>query len=260
MASRLLTRQSGVLATGGLALRICRRCQSSAETGQNDDSLPRPLRHPSTGRFMNPWLKNGQDPCEKTPKESTGSHAQVVSKVRSNDRFCLYQGQRILFDPVFSPRVSPVSFVGPHRFKPPPVSPDFSDWPAEMAKLRLKMWSSQDHLDEATVLSLHKRFPGIRWCVPLGLGSWLRQRGIEATEMDRPAVAVGMGNSGSTFDWWQEMPLAAQDLALVALPVQHWANRFPWDRNTTLWCGYGVVRKVQAGAKDGRKQSRAASS
>jgi hypothetical protein len=23
------------------------------------------------------------------------------------------------------------------------------------------------------------------------------------------------------------------DLAVVALPAQHWANRWPWDRNTT---------------------------
>lgn len=30
----------------------------------------------------------------------------------------------------------------------------------------------------------------------------------------------------------QEVPID-EDLAIIALPAQHWANRWPWDRNTT---------------------------
>ena len=224
---------------------------------------------------MNPWLKDGRDPCEKSAQDMAGffrdwlrfdpeveedkTDGSCITPVpvaweelrALHDAgelaalwlghasvFCMYKGQRVLFDPVLSERVSPVTFAGPGRFKPPPVRSDFSDWPADLAPNVVAISHAHyDHLDEATVVSLHTRFPDIRWIVPLGLGSWLKQRGINATEMD----------------WWQEVPLpGTDDLALVALPVQHWANRFPWDRNTTLWCGYGVVCKVSDG--DGAKQ------
>eukprot|EP00747_Dinoflagellata_sp_TGD_P007164 gnl/TRDRNA2_/TRDRNA2_116770_c0_seq2.p1 gnl/TRDRNA2_/TRDRNA2_116770_c0~~gnl/TRDRNA2_/TRDRNA2_116770_c0_seq2.p1 ORF type:complete len:191 (+),score=21.13 gnl/TRDRNA2_/TRDRNA2_116770_c0_seq2:195-767(+) len=51
-------------------------------------------------------------------------------------------------------------------------------------------------------------------------------------------------------DWWQEEAndLIGLGLSLICLPAQHWANRWPWDRNETLWCGYGVIDERQKGA------------
>ena len=36
----------------------------------------------------------------------------------------------------------------------------------------------------------------------------------------------------------EEFPLDREkQLTILALPAQHWANRWPWDRNCSLWCG-----------------------
>jgi len=82
------------------------------------------------------------------------------------------------------------------------------------------------------VQALRQRFPETKFVAPLGLGGWFRERGIVLA---------------AEVDWWQEVPGEelglGKDLSLLCLPAQHWANRWPWDHNETLWCGYGVVER-----------------
>ena len=214
---------------------------------------------------MNPWKKNGQDPCEKKLGDIVsllrdgrppifqnldvgGTSASPIpvawDQLRAiRDRkerrpvavwlghasvLGIYAGRIILFDPVFSERCSPFSFVGPKRFTPSPVKADLSDWPSDLLPDVVAISHAHyDHLDEATVRQLHRRCPNAQWLVPLGLSSWFNSRGL--------AQAIEM-------DWWQEVPID-EDLAIIALPAQHWANRWPWDRNTTLWCGFGLIHQ-----------------
>mmetsp|Transcript_60031 Transcript_60031/g.172314 ORF Transcript_60031/g.172314 Transcript_60031/m.172314 type:complete len:419 (-) Transcript_60031:125-1381(-) len=234
--------------------------------------LPRACRDPRSGRFVNPWLtEEGKDPCERPPSdifrllrewnggrslsEPAASLADVAPAVREPRAvdwaavraarddlngpvlatwlghaavLCAYRGQLVLCDPVFSERCSPFSFAGPRRLVSCPVDPSLADWPDDLAPdLILVSHAHYDHLDEATVSALHARFPKAKFVAPLGLGTWFRDHGITlASEMD----------------WWQEdCTLMGSSLSLVCLPAQHWANRWPWDRNVTLWCGYGVV-------------------
>ena len=30
-------------------------------------------------------------------------------------------------------------------------------------------------------------------------------------------------------------------LTITGLPAQHWSNRYGWDKDKTLWCGFGVT-------------------
>lgn len=80
-----------------------------------------------------------------------------------------------------------------------------------------------DHLDASVVRHLPN---DVTWFVPLGLGEWFRQRGVDnLVEMD----------------WWQEAEYGP--VSVVAVPAQHFSSRTPFDRNLTLWCGFVLRTK-----------------
>jgi N-acyl-phosphatidylethanolamine-hydrolysing phospholipase D len=132
-----------------------------------------------------------------------------------------YQGLNLLTDPVFSDRCSPVSFAGPKRFTPAPLSVD------ELPDIHLVLISHNhyDHLDRQTVLALHRRFgEKVLFLVPKGVVDWFAQQGIHhAVELD----------------WWQSHQLP--DVEAVFVPAQHFSGRTLRDRNATLWGGWWLV-------------------
>ncbi len=129
-------------------------------------------------------------------------------------------GRNLLVDPVFSDRVSPVSFAGPRRRVPLPARLD--ELPT--ADVVLISHNHYDHLDEPTVRALQAQPGGPPLFVaPLGVDLWLRSVG--ATRVER-------------LDWWDT--LRVDDLEIVLTPAQHWSSRSPWDRNATLWGGFAV--------------------
>jgi N-acyl-phosphatidylethanolamine-hydrolysing phospholipase D len=80
-----------------------------------------------------------------------------------------------------------------------------------------------DHLDDGTVRRLVTRYPNAVWIVPLGVGGFLRNRG--ATEI-------------AEMDWWDQRTFGR--ISAACAPAQHFSGRYPWNRNTTLWCGWVV--------------------
>lgn len=123
-------------------------------------------------------------------------------------------GLNLLTDPIFSDRASPVSFLGPRRLVPPPLS--LKELPPIHAVLISH--NHYDHLDRPTVQALG---PQTAFFTPLGLKSWFRRAGL-------PRVAE--------LDWWQQTTFGS--ITLTALPTQHFSIRFPGDTNKTLWCGW----------------------
>ncbi len=129
------------------------------------------------------------------------------------------RGLNILTDPVWSDRASPVSFAGPHRLVPPGVP--FEDLPP--IDLTLISHDHYDHLDDATIRRLTNRFPGMKWFAPLRVGDFLRKRGAsDVTELD----------------WWEVHE--SLNFSAGCTPAQHFSGRYPWNRNSTLWCGWSV--------------------
>ncbi len=126
-------------------------------------------------------------------------------------------GQFILTDPVFSHRASPLPFVGPVRKTPAAISV------AALPPLDALVISHNhyDHLDDATVRQLLRRFPQLTVFVPLGLGAWFRRRGAKNIV---------------ELDWWQHYHF--QGVTYTAVPAQHWSMRTLWDRDRSLWCGW----------------------
>jgi N-acyl-phosphatidylethanolamine-hydrolysing phospholipase D len=137
------------------------------------------------------------------------SHATTLIQVN---------GLNILTDPVFSDRVSPVSFAGPDRKVPLPVQL------AELPRIDIVLISHNhyDHLDRPTVLQLKAQAGGEPlFLVPLGIDDWLKNEGLTKVK---------------AFDWWDQQAVLGLNVHFV--PAQHWSSRSPFDRNATLWGGW----------------------
>ena len=130
-------------------------------------------------------------------------------------------GFRVLTDPVWSERISPVSFIGPKRFFAPPMPLE------EMPVLDAVIISHDhfDHLDQATIEALKDRVA--LFAVPLGVGAHLEDWGVE------PERIVER-------DWWDEIQI--DELTLTATPARHFSGRsLPLFLNETLWCGWSIA-------------------
>ena len=131
-------------------------------------------------------------------------------------------GATILVDPVFSSRVSPVSFAGPARMVALPVEPEALP-PVETV---LVTHDHYDHLDAATVRRLHRVSRPLFVC-PLGVAAWLRAhvaRDVRVAELD----------------WWDAADLDS-GVRVTATPTKHFSGRRLDNRNGTLWCGYHLA-------------------
>ncbi|HEY6929107.1 MAG TPA: MBL fold metallo-hydrolase [Thermoanaerobaculia bacterium] len=125
----------------------------------------------------------------------------------------------ILTDPVWSDRVSPVSWAGPRRHRPPGIR--FEDLP--QIDLILLSHNHYDHLDLPTLELLERRDRPTIFC-GLGVGDLLRRKGLrEVVELD----------------WWESVT-ARRGLDVASVPVQHFSGRGFFDRNRTLWAGFVV--------------------
>ena len=131
-------------------------------------------------------------------------------------------GLRVLTDPVFGDRASPVSFAGAKRFHPTPAS--ISELPQLDAVLL-----SHDHYDHLCAASMREiaklRVPVI---TSLGVGARLEQFGVAQALI-------------TELDWWEEHTLPGGALSFTATPAQHFSGRTLTDRNETLWSSWVVT-------------------
>jgi N-acyl-phosphatidylethanolamine-hydrolysing phospholipase D len=129
-------------------------------------------------------------------------------------------GINILTDPIFSNYCGPISFLGVKRATLPGVP--FKELPS--IHVVLISHNHYDHLDASTVKRLGN---GPTYFVPLGIARWFEKRKIKnIVEMD----------------WWQSSSL--YDLKFHSVPIQHFSNRTPLDRNETLWSGWVIESRL----------------
>lgn len=127
-----------------------------------------------------------------------------------------YQGFNVLTDPILSDRASPLSFAGPERITPAPLS--INDLPA--IDVVIISHNHYDHLDAETIARLG---PQVNYMVPLGLTAWFAEQGIGNERVHE-------------FDWWQELNFGPWQI--TATPSQHWSARSLFDKNETLWASW----------------------
>lgn len=133
--------------------------------------------------------------------------------------FVEIDGVRVLIDPLWGERASPIAFVGPRRWFAPPVG-------LETLRVDVVLISHDhfDHLDLAAVEAL--RGGPTRFIVPLGVGAHLERWGIP------PARIVEL-------DWWESAREGA--LVVTATPARHASGRLPLKSNRTLWAGFALI-------------------
>jgi len=128
-------------------------------------------------------------------------------------------GVRLLTDPVWCERASPVPFAGPKRFHPVPVSIE------QLPKLDAVLLSHDhyDHLCPSSIRALARR--RVPFITSLGVGARLENFGVAPDDI-------------TELDWWEERAIANGPLTITATPAQHFSGRSLVDRNSTLWSSF----------------------
>ncbi len=148
-------------------------------------------------------------------------------------------GARVLIDPVWDERASPMRWAGPKRFFAPPLG--LSDLPR--VDVVLVSHDHYDHLGEATIRELAglQSMRGVRWVTSLGVGEMLRRFGVDAERI-------------SELDWTQSVGVADGALEMTAVPARHFSGRSLFNRFETLWSAFvlkGARHTVYFGADSG---------
>ena len=209
------------------------RMQQSARfaDGQFHNSVATPMgMNGEASATIFDYLSGGQ---ERVPKTPPPVHQPQPSSLvpSSQDGLRIHwmghssmlieiDGHLILTDPVWGPRCSPFSWMGPARFHPPPLPVE--DLPPLDAVLISH--DHYDHLDLPTITALKDRVP--LFLTPLGVGAHLESWGVA------PERIVEM-------DWWEEKNIG--NLRLVATPARHFSGRVPGQVNPTLWASWALI-------------------
>jgi L-ascorbate metabolism protein UlaG (beta-lactamase superfamily) len=130
------------------------------------------------------------------------------------------EGHRVLTDPVWSDRAGPVTWAGPTRWFPRPITLDALP-PLDAVVISHDHY---DHMDYKTVLGL--KDSGVLFVVPLGLGAHLAEWGVA----DAQIVEL---------DWWEKARVKALDI--VCTPARHASGRGVFDKDMTLGSGYAMI-------------------
>ena len=130
-------------------------------------------------------------------------------------------GARVLTDPVWSERPSPLSWIGPKRYYAPLIA--LKDLPPIDAVVISH--DHYDHLDYPTVVQLLAT--RAKFIVPLGIGAHLEYWGVP---LDR---IVEM-------DWWEHTNIGS--LTITLTPARHASGRTGlFDNDAKLWGGFAIA-------------------
>jgi L-ascorbate metabolism protein UlaG (beta-lactamase superfamily) len=172
----------------------------------------------SFSREEGEWVKLTDEDVSFAEKPSpTVGNSLAITFVNHATFLIQTNGLNILTDPVWSNRVSPLSFAGPKRMRPPGLK--FEDLPK--IDLILISHNHYDHLDIDTLKKLNAAYSP-EFIVPLGVDLYLNREGISNT---------------TSLDWW-EASSASESITITSVPAQHFSARGLFDQNRTLWAGY----------------------
>jgi L-ascorbate metabolism protein UlaG (beta-lactamase superfamily) len=148
-------------------------------------------------------------------------------------------GVRVLTDPVWDERASPMRWAGPKRFFKAPVR--LEDLPP--VDVVLVSHDHYDHLGESTIRRLARleSMRGTQWVTSLGVGETLRRFGVDGALI-------------AELDWTQRVMAADGRLEITAVPSRHFSGRGMFNRFETLWSSFvlkGAKHKVYFGADSG---------
>lgn len=247
-----------------------------------DDELTKSKAwHVKNGRFENPWpswssaspwkimggmirrrIAGKSNNPDTTPPTVPVQKPTFLPSREQNDKIratwlghaCYYvefpSGLRVLFDPVFTDRCSPFSWLGPKRYTELPCK--ISDIPIIDAVVISH--NHYDHLSHPTVTEIAKGHPNCQFFVPLGNKKWFEACDIhQCTELDwwdEIDFTLTPQQSSSASDAKPSISSAGSSSAISdrtitsrisCLPCQHISNRGLTDRAATLWSSWAIT-------------------
>ena len=138
-------------------------------------------------------------------------HASVLVEI---------DGHRVLTDPVWSHRASPIAWIGPTRWYDPALA--LADLPPLDAVVISH--DHYDHLDQPTIVALSER--NVKFVVPLGVGAHLEYWGVPLARIVE-------------LDWWEKTSFGT--FQIVSTPARHASGRHVLDQGATLWSSYAFI-------------------
>ena len=171
-------------------------------------------------RDQGEWFPISESDVTFAPKPAENvTDGMTITYVNHSTFLIQVAGVNILTDPVWSDRVSPVSFAGPKRFRPAGIR--FEDLPR--IDLIVISHNHYDHLDIETLKKVHEAYEP-RVIAPLGVGRMLNSNGI---------------NKVFELNWWENKVIDS-DITVHAVQAQHFSARGLFDRDKTFWNGYVI--------------------
>jgi L-ascorbate metabolism protein UlaG (beta-lactamase superfamily) len=138
-------------------------------------------------------------------------------------------GFRVMTDPLWDERASPLSGMGPKRFFAAPLSLEVLP-PIDAIVLSHDHY---DHLGKRTIprLAASAATRSAQWVTSLGVGKLLRDYGVAADRV-------------LELNWTESTHLESEHggsgLTITALPSRHFSGRSLWNRFETLWSSFAI--------------------
>jgi len=144
------------------------------------------------------------------------SEKALVTFINHASFYIQVNGLNIITDPVYSERVSPLTFAGPKRVREPGVDID------SLGKVDVVIISHNhyDHLDARTLKDLNNKYKPL-FLVPLGDYRIMHILGIKNVK---------------EMDWWETVEVKGVKIHFT--PAQHWSARGLMDKCDSLWGSY----------------------
>ena len=159
------------------------------------------------------WPASIAPSSPQPPPPSHVDPGQVAVTFIGHSTFLIRTASLVMItDPVFTTHAGPFGRLGPARVRPPAIA--LRDLPR--VDLVLLSHNHYDHLQPASLRALR----GAPVVTTLGVGRYVE--GERTTELD----------------WWEDTRIGGA--IVTAVPAQHFSARTPWDKNTSLWCGFVV--------------------
>jgi len=192
---------------------------------------PQPLRNDLMGSFL--ALRGGSpDATPHTPvpvMEITAHHFDTlpatglrVTWMGHSTSLIEIDSVRVLTDPVWSERPSPLRWIGPKRYFAPLIAID-SLPPVDAVVISHDHY---DHLDHPTVVAFTAK-TGAVFIVPLGVAAHLEYWGVPLHRIVE-------------LDWWENTKV--KSLTITLTPARHASGRTGlFDNDATLWGGFAIA-------------------
>ena len=169
------------------------------------------------------------DPATYTQAPTTGLR---VTWFGHSSTLIEIDGVRILIDPIWEQRASPLQWAGPKRFFAPTLEIN------ELPRLDAVLVSHDhyDHLGEETLRAIAKLQPHARWITSLDVGPILSRLGVPTDRI-------------TELNWTESARVVAQDGAacqLISVPSRHFSGRSATRRFNTLWASFALRGREHA--------------